>query len=90
VKQLNCTDLDIVKSTLRMLSKSSVWKHRCLAAELLITLGRCLAAELLITLGRCLAADLLITLGKCLPTDLLMTLGKKLYTGIWPQNFLKL
>lgn len=40
VKQLNCTDLDIVKSTLRMLSKSSVWKHRCLAAELLITLGR--------------------------------------------------
>jgi hypothetical protein len=76
VKQLNCTDLDIVKSTLRMLSKSSVWKHRCLAAELLITLGRCLAA------------DLLIALGRCLPADLLITIGKTLYTGVWPQNFL--
>ncbi|XP_076072539.1 uncharacterized protein LOC143044417 isoform X2 [Mytilus galloprovincialis] len=40
VKQLNVTDNDIVQSTLKMLSKSSVWKHRCLAAELLITLGQ--------------------------------------------------
>ncbi|CAG2195147.1 unnamed protein product [Mytilus edulis] len=40
VKQLNVTDNDIVQSTFKMLSKSSVWKHRCLAAELLITLGQ--------------------------------------------------
>ncbi|CAC5356468.1 unnamed protein product [Mytilus coruscus] len=40
VKQLNVTDNDIVQSTLKMLSTSSVWKHRCLAADLLITLGQ--------------------------------------------------
>lgn len=39
VRQLNCTDSDIVNSIKDMLHKSFVWKHRALAAELLIVLG---------------------------------------------------
>ncbi|XP_061175162.1 uncharacterized protein LOC133184218 isoform X2 [Saccostrea echinata] len=39
VKQLNCTDQDIVLSILDMIKSSYVWKYRVLATELLITLG---------------------------------------------------
>ncbi|XP_048763118.1 uncharacterized protein LOC125671422 isoform X3 [Ostrea edulis] len=39
VKQLNCTDQDIVLSILDMIKSSYVWKYRVLAMELLITLG---------------------------------------------------
>ncbi|XP_060063442.1 nestin-like [Ylistrum balloti] len=39
VRQLNCTDSDVVRSITDMLHKSFVWKHRALAAELLIVLG---------------------------------------------------
>ena len=39
VKQLNCKDREIVKSTLEMISKSYVWKYRVMACELLIALG---------------------------------------------------
>ncbi|XP_033750717.1 uncharacterized protein LOC117334950 isoform X2 [Pecten maximus] len=39
VRQLNCTDSDIIRSIIDMLRKSFVWKHRALAAELLIVLG---------------------------------------------------
>ncbi|XP_052684890.1 uncharacterized protein LOC128164871 isoform X3 [Crassostrea angulata] len=39
VKQLNCTDQDIVLSILDMIKSSFVWKYRVLATELLITLG---------------------------------------------------
>lgn len=39
VRQLNCTDTDIIRSIIDMLYKSYVWKHRALAADLLIVLG---------------------------------------------------
>ncbi|KAJ8319004.1 hypothetical protein KUTeg_004095 [Tegillarca granosa] len=40
VKQLNCTDYDIVMSIMDLLNKSPVWKYRELAANLLIDLGQ--------------------------------------------------
>lgn len=40
VKQLNCTDYDIVMSIMDLLNKSPVWKYRELAANLLIDLGK--------------------------------------------------
>ncbi|XP_067672205.1 uncharacterized protein [Haliotis asinina] len=39
VKQLNCTDSSVITSVQDILATSTVWKHRELAAKLLISLG---------------------------------------------------
>lgn len=39
VKQLNCTNYEVVQHLLSLFQESSVWRYRALAADLLIVLG---------------------------------------------------